>query len=128
VGLVRMPALRDALARARSLDARSQIEVAQTLGASRWEAWRATSASGMAAILGGAMAWSVAMAALDSGPALLLAPNLAARPIVPGVLTIAGEPGGMRRASAMAVVAMLLPVAAWIVGGSREAGPKGRGG
>ena len=73
----------------------------------------------LAAILGGAVAWSVALAALDLGAALLLSPTLTARPIAPGILTIAAGPGGARRAAAMAVAALILPIAAWIIGGSR---------
>ncbi|MDB5351901.1 MAG: hypothetical protein JWN86_3148 [Planctomycetota bacterium] len=118
LAMLRLPALRVAIATADAIDDRDRLDVARSLGASGWTAWLDVTGPRLAPILGGAFAWSIAQAALEVGPALLLSPTLSARSIAPGVLTIASEPGGSRKAAAMAVTALLLPIAAWIVGGS----------
>jgi ABC-type Fe3+ transport system permease subunit len=117
--MLRFPEMSDALARVRSSDSAPRIDSARTLGATPASAWLGVEWPRWSSVVGGAFAWSVARSALDLGSTLLLAPTLAARPITPGILTLAATPHRTREAAAMATVALLIPLAAWIIAGSR---------
>ena len=117
VAILRLPEMARAASEARGGDDRPRIDVARTLGASPWTAWRTIRGPRTARIWGRALARSFARSAFDVGPALMLAPTLAARPIAPGLLAMLAEPGGMTRAAAVASLAMALPLTTRIVAG-----------
>ncbi len=118
--MLRVPALRAAIAEVRAGDDRDAVDVARTLGASSWRAWLATAAPAASAILAGVLAVSISRAAIDAAPALLLSRTMAARPVALAVVGLAREPDGLRRAAVLASAALALPVFAWIVAGARR--------
>lgn len=126
VAILRVPELAEAAASAGACADRTRIDVARTLGATRWAAWRSVRAPRLMAIWGGALARSFARSALDAGPALLLCPTLSARPLGPGLLAVLAEPGGQghRRAAAVAVIALIVPVGAWVMNRGRPGCPR----
>lgn len=118
--VLRVPALRAAIAEARAGDDRDALDAARTLGASRWRAWVTTAAPAVSAILAAALSVSIARAALDAAPALLLSRTMSARPVAVAIVGLAHEPGGPRRAAVLALAALILPVFAWVVAGARR--------
>jgi iron(III) transport system permease protein len=63
-----------------------------------------------------------ALAATNLAPALVLAPTIESRPVVPAILILADEPGGaLARASALAAVALTVNLAAFAVAAMRRA-------
>jgi iron(III) transport system permease protein len=118
--MLRLPSLRTAIDEIGARDDRDVVDVARTLGASRWQAWTTAAAPAVSAILAGAIAVAVARSALDAGPSLLLARTTTAQPVGPAIVGMVAEPDGPRRAAGLAFAALIFPVAAWIVGGLRR--------
>lgn len=118
--ILRIPALRAAIAEARASDDRDAEDVARTLGASRWQAWLTTAVPAGWAILAAALSISITRAAIDVAPAVLLSRTMAARPAAVAIVGLAREPGGTHRAAVLASAMLLLPIFAWIVAGGRR--------
>ena len=68
----------------------------------------------------GALALTFALAATNLAPALVLAPTAESRPLVPGVLILADEPGdGLARAATLASLALVVNLAAFTLAAGR---------
>jgi ABC-type Fe3+ transport system permease subunit len=111
VAAVRLPYLARTIEANRRLFRPVLIDAAITLGAAPRAARRM--ATGWLAGSGGALALTFALAATNLAPALVLAPTAESRPLVPGILILADEPGdGLARASALASLAAVVNLAA----------------
>jgi ABC-type Fe3+ transport system permease subunit len=100
-------------------------DAARTLGASRRRAGRTLAAIWLGSAPGAAAVLTTALAATSLAPALILAPTSAARPVSPGILTLANEPGGLERAAFLAVAAIALNLTAFALASRRRAAPLG---
>jgi len=107
-----LPALARATARARRLRRPALVEAARAFGASRPRARRDASGPRLRSATGAACLLATALAATDTAAALLLAPTSRSMTAAPGVLLLADDPGGLPRASALAVAAVALNLAA----------------
>jgi iron(III) transport system permease protein len=112
VALVRLPLIADAVERALARSRPILIEAAVTLGASRRRARATIAGPLLASTLGGPILLTLALAATDAAPALILSPTSAGRTVAPGALLLASEPGGPRRAASLAAVAVGLNLTA----------------
>jgi hypothetical protein len=66
-----------------------------------------------------ALVLTFALAATNLAPALVLTPTAESRPLVPGTLNLADEPGdGIRRAAALAGLAVAVNLAAFTLAGA----------
>jgi ABC-type Fe3+ transport system permease subunit len=111
VAAVRLPYLARTVEAGRGLFRTVLTDAAITLGASPREARRM--ASGWLSGSRGALVLTFALAATNLAPAILLAPTAESRPLAPGILILADEPGdGLSRASALASLAAVVNLAA----------------
>ncbi|MBV8077938.1 MAG: hypothetical protein JO284_16130, partial [Planctomycetaceae bacterium] len=114
----RLPMLARALEAGRQRSRRAPVEAALLLGATAGEARRVASAGWLGATPG-ALALTLALAATDLAPALVLCPSIESRTMTPGALILADEPGeGRPRSAALASVAIALNVLALALAGS----------
>ncbi|MBV8606620.1 MAG: ABC transporter permease subunit [Singulisphaera sp.] len=114
----RLPMLARAIEAGRQRSRRAPVEAALLLGATAGEARRVASAGWLGATPG-ALALTLALAATDLAPALVLCPSIESRTMTPGALILADEPGdGRPRAAALASVAIALNVLALALAGS----------
>jgi hypothetical protein len=89
-----------------------RLDAALALGATVGHARRTFQGSRLGVPLS-ALWLSVALAATNLAPALVLAPTFESRPLAPALLILADEPGaGLGRASALAVAALTLNLTA----------------
>lgn len=120
VAAVRFPMLAQSVQESRSRTTPSSVEAALTFGASprvaqRWnpEGWLGASP--------GALALTFSLAATSVTPALVLCPSAETRTVGPAVLLLAdGTDESLRRASAMAALAVVLNLAALSLSASPE--------
>ena len=120
VALIHVPMIAKAFHETAMISNRGQEEVARSLGASSWIAWRAIRLPRIMMLWSGPLAWCFVLCALEAAPAVLLSPTLAARPIIPAALMIVKQPGGMQRAAVLCTMAMVLPLAAGIMARKRS--------
>ncbi len=121
VAILRIPDLAEALVESSRSADRGELDVARTLGASPGVAWWTIRVPRLWQIWSGPLTRSFAASALDAGPAILLTPTIAARPVGPGLLMLASEGGALAPLASIAVLAMIAPLVAWIVGGAGRA-------
>jgi hypothetical protein len=121
VTAVRLPMLACAVEAGRAQHRRVRVEAALLLGATASEARRVASAGWFGATPG-ALALTLALAATDLAPALVLSPTTESRTITPGALILADGPDdGRPRAAALAIVAIALNMLALaLAGGDRH--------
>jgi iron(III) transport system permease protein len=118
VAAVRLPFLARTIEESRSLFRPVLIDAAVTLGASPGAGRRR--AAGWLVGARGALLLTFALAATNLAPALLLAPTAGSRPIAPGVLILADEPGdGLARASGLASLASVVNLGAFALAARR---------
>lgn len=90
----------------------AQIDAATHLGASH-RAARSAASAGWFGVPAGALVLTLALAATNLAPALVLAPTLASGPAAPAILILADQPGDARsRAAALSACLVLINVSA----------------
>jgi ABC-type Fe3+ transport system permease subunit len=125
VAAVRLPLVVRAVEASHGASRRAMIEAAIVLGATPSRARRLASGGPLGASRG-ALALSAALAATSLAPSLVLATTSESRPVAPGVLILADEPGeGRRRAAALASCALAANVAAFAMAARSRPGPIG---
>jgi ABC-type Fe3+ transport system permease subunit len=121
VSAARLPFLARAVEHGRSRDRLAQIDSALTLGASPLQARRTASGLWRSAAPG-ALLMTFALAATDVAAALILAPTIECRPIAPGILILADEPGdGLPRAALLAGLALAVNLIALAIASTSRA-------
>lgn len=116
-----LPLLAKAVASGKGRDRRDLFDAALSLGATPRSARRA-STSGWFGVSPGALLLTIALAATNLAPALVLEPSAASRTAAPGILVLADEPGdGLAIANRLAACAVVVNVVALaIAAGGRD--------
>jgi iron(III) transport system permease protein len=113
VATVWLPLVTRAVEAGRIGSRRAMIEAAITLGATPARARRLPNGGRLGASVG-ALALAVSLAATNLAPALILATTSESRPVSPGVLVLADQPGeGRNRAAALATCALVANITAF---------------
>lgn len=112
LAVVRLPILRQAAESALEESRPVLIDAAVNLGASKRRGFWEVQGRGIGPALAAPLALTVALAATDAAPALVLTPTAAGRTIGPGVALLTAEPDGLQRASVLAVLAVACNLAA----------------